>query len=110
MQCLPPISDDQDSLPVALGILNVSHNNVRALPEGLEHCQRLQQIYAAANEMEDLPASLCCLPVVDLFVSENPFRKFPAVIPSITSLVKLSISCCEVDELPENINRLSCLR
>jgi Leucine-rich repeat (LRR) protein len=58
---------------VNLAVLNVSFNSLTSLPASLSSAVRLQQLYAANNQLTSLPEALGRLPIVDLFISENAF-------------------------------------
>lgn len=57
----------------SLAVLNVSFNQLASLPS-LAAATNLQQLYAASNDLSDLPESLGTLPIVDLLLSENSLR------------------------------------
>lgn len=75
-----------------LAVLNVSFNSLQTLPSSLGTAKRLQQLYVANNQLETLPDALGSLSLVDLFLSENAFRcAVVLVLQSFWSLVKLNI-------------------
>ena len=73
-------------------------------------CPSLQQLYLAMNRLDDLPASLACLPLEDVFASENAFTRMPRVLLGMGQLLKLSLAACQLRELPQDLAGLSSLR
>ena len=66
--------------PANLGVLNLSFNNLRSLPDALGGAPVLQQMYLANNNLGTLPDSFAKLPMVDLFLSENDFTTIPKAV------------------------------
>lgn len=55
-----------------LSVLRLDFNQLSALPDDLgSACPALAQLYAAANRLAALPASLAAAPLTDAFLSEN---------------------------------------
>ena len=88
------LSSISEQVPGSLGVLNLSFNQLRDLPESLGHSPVLQQLYLSGNNLEDLPSTFSQLPMIDLFLSENLFSTVPAPVMAMQHLSKLSIACC----------------
>eukprot|EP00198_Chlamydomonas_reinhardtii_P010055 XP_001699392.1 predicted protein [Chlamydomonas reinhardtii] len=96
--------------PQHLGVLNLSFNRLASLPAALGAAPVLQQMYLANNRLADLPRTFACLPMVDLFLSENEFEKVPVAVLGMSQLAKLSMACCRLAEGVGEMRRLEGLQ
>jgi len=97
-------------VPGSLGVLNASFNKLKELPSSLGSSPVLQQMYLANNQLSDLPESFASLPIVDLFLSENEFTRIPRALLGMGQLAKLSMACCKLQELSEELGNINSLR
>ncbi|KAG2436697.1 hypothetical protein HXX76_006225 [Chlamydomonas incerta] len=96
--------------PQHLGVLNLSFNRLTSLPAALGAAPVLQQMYLANNRLADLPRTFACLPMVDLFLSENEFEKVPVAVLGMSQLAKLSMACCRLAEVPDALGSVATLK
>ncbi|GFR44942.1 hypothetical protein Agub_g6030, partial [Astrephomene gubernaculifera] len=96
--------------PDHLGVLNLSFNRLTHLPPALGAAPVLQQMYLANNRLTDLPRTFACLPMVDLFLSENLFERLPVAILGMSQLAKLSMACCRLAEVPDALGSVETLK
>ncbi|GLI66638.1 hypothetical protein VaNZ11_010474 [Volvox africanus] len=96
--------------PQHLGVLNLSFNRLASLPPALGAAPVLQQMYLANNRLTDLPRTFACLPMVDLFLSENLFEKVPIAVLGMSQLAKLSMACCRLKEVPDALGSVGTLK
>ena len=81
-----------------LQVIDVSSNQLRALPASIVRLEKLLVLNAAANELGDLP-DLSCLPVLKtLNVAQNAIAALPAQLP--TTLSVLLAADNQLKELP----------
>ncbi|GLC42496.1 hypothetical protein PLESTF_000760700 [Pleodorina starrii] len=96
--------------PQHLGVLNLSFNRLSRLPPALGAAPVLQQMYLANNALTDLPRTFACLPMVDLFLSENAFERVPVAVLGMSQLAKLSMACCKLREVPDALGSVATLK
>ncbi|EFJ43577.1 hypothetical protein VOLCADRAFT_96185 [Volvox carteri f. nagariensis] len=96
--------------PQHLGVLNLSFNRLASLPPALGASPVLQQMYLANNRLTDLPRTFACLPMVDLFLSENLFERVPVAVLGMSQLAKLSMACCRLREVPDALGSVATLK
>lgn len=109
LEALPPGL----ALP-ALAALDVSYNQLRALPDDLgDALPALRRLYAAGNRIAGLPASLrrarAALEAVVL--SENPLGALPPALAACARLAQLSLAACGLKgELGAQVGEMRALR
>jgi Leucine-rich repeat (LRR) protein len=72
-------------------ILDVAGNGLTTLPLGIGYMGSLRTIYAAENQLTDLPASISKLDLYMLDLSDNQFTHLPTVISEIPNLQLLYV-------------------
>ncbi|PNH11205.1 Leucine-rich repeat protein SHOC-2 [Tetrabaena socialis] len=95
--------------PQHMGVLNLSFNRLASLPAALGAAPVLQQMYLANNRLTDLPRTFACLPMVDLFLSENLFEAVPVAVLGMSQLAKLSMAACRLAEVPDALGGVATL-
>ena len=115
-------------------LLDVRHNNLKEIPEGISRLPHLTALHADHNRIRHIPESIGSLfrlraftcgdndlfDVPDLFgemsslvsldLSRNSIREMPPSLPVCTALTRLNLSHNKIRELPDSISRLCNLR
>jgi hypothetical protein len=89
LSSFPPVGEMK-----SLHILNVAHNRLQALPEGLfdPSLVHLSQIIAGNNEVEQLPSSVTDLPHLNMLdLSQNKLKEVPAELSECPKLKELNL-------------------
>ncbi|KAJ8348195.1 hypothetical protein SKAU_G00267840 [Synaphobranchus kaupii] len=90
--------------------LNLYHNCIKCIPEGIINLQMLTYLNISRNLLSTLPKYLFNLPLKVLVVSNNKLVSIPDEIGKAKDLMELDISCNEIQVLPPQIGRLHALR
>ncbi|KAL0924483.1 hypothetical protein M5K25_005315 [Dendrobium thyrsiflorum] len=97
-------------LPEAFGrmhglvFLNVSNNQLEAIPDAIAGLEQLQELHLSSNLLVSLPDSIgLLLNLKILDVSNNKLKAFPDSISHCRSLVELNASYNELAYLPTNV-------
>lgn len=87
--------------------LNLSHNQLKSLPDGMGICQQLTSIDVSHNSLKKLPADFKAVmsSLKLLNISNNPFENIPEAIWSAT-LEELHASSIGLKELPSEIGQM----
>lgn len=93
----------------SLVILDLSVNQMEALPEEIAHMEQLKVLLLSQNQLKELPVNVKNLQrLVDCDLSFNPLEKIPPQIGELTSLRRLNLmGDLYLSELPFSISRLS---
>lgn len=91
--------------------LELSFNQITALPEELGQLQRLQYLVLTGNKLRGLPAALSGLSALkELNLKNNVLNSFPQSILQMHSLEKLVLKINNISSIPAAISQLSRLR
>jgi leucine-rich repeat protein SHOC2 len=94
-----------------LTALHADHNRIRHLPESLGALFRLRAFTCADNSLYDVPevfSELTCLVSLDL--SKNSLREAPKTLQALTALTRLNLSHNKLHQLPDTLSKLCSLR
>lgn len=87
--------------------LDVSHNDLKELPEELAELHYLQGFYAVGNQLTEFPRQIILLPVLDrIDLSENQIREIPGEIARMQQLRKLNLYGNSLSEIPPEVYQL----
>nr|XP_055055719.1 leucine-rich repeat and calponin homology domain-containing protein 2 isoform X2 [Misgurnus anguillicaudatus] len=90
--------------------LNLYHNCIKVIPEGIINLQMLTYLNISRNQLSVLPKYLFNLPLRVLVVSNNKLLSVPDEIGKAKDLMELDISCNEIQVLPTQMGKLLALR
>ncbi|XP_037339846.2 malignant fibrous histiocytoma-amplified sequence 1 homolog [Pungitius pungitius] len=91
--------------------LCVSHNKIQSLPAQIGGLQALEELDLSFNDLRDLPGSFSGLSKLrTLDVDHNKLNRFPAEILSLSELEELDCSGNKFQELPADILKLRSLK
>ncbi|KAL7982925.1 hypothetical protein Chor_013531, partial [Crotalus horridus] len=90
--------------------LSLYHNCLRSLPPAIANLQALTYLNVSRNQISALPACLCHLPLKVLIASNNKLAALPEDIGSLSSLRQLDVSSNELRSLPGTMGGLESLR
>ncbi|XP_065122890.2 leucine-rich repeat and calponin homology domain-containing protein 2 isoform X4 [Paramisgurnus dabryanus] len=90
--------------------LNLYHNCIKVIPEGIINLQMLTYLNISRNQLSILPKYLFNLPLKVLVVSNNKLLCVPDEIGKAKDLMELDISCNEIQVLPTQMGKLLALR
>ncbi|KAL8560611.1 hypothetical protein ACOMHN_062576 [Nucella lapillus] len=91
--------------------LDLSTNQLTALPEEVGLCAQMETLSVVTNRLSCLPDSLAnCKRLGRLDISHNHFTKFPEVITKLTELRRLYAQNLQLTRLPEGVGELRKLR
>ncbi|XP_078544658.1 leucine-rich repeat and calponin homology domain-containing protein 2 [Lissotriton helveticus] len=93
-----------------LETLNLYHNCIKCIPEGIRNLQMLTYLNISRNLLSTLPKYLFDLPLKVLVVSNNKLVSIPEEIGKLKDLMELDISCNELQILPQQMGKLHSLR
>ncbi|KAI1204438.1 serine/threonine protein kinase [Annulohypoxylon truncatum] len=105
----------EDSLPPKLRWLILTNNRIRALPNDIGRCSRLQKCMLAGNQLDRLPREMvACRKLGLLRLSANCFEELPEWLFDLPELAFLSFAgnpCCSLpatskdarDTTPSNV-------
>ncbi|MCB1073147.1 MAG: hypothetical protein KDK96_08630 [Chlamydiia bacterium] len=89
--------------PSTLETVDLSHNQISTLPDGLEKAESLKLWIMTNNSLTSLPFSLAQLPLHRLVLNHNHFERFPEVIERMRLLVHLEIAHNQITEIPQSL-------
>ncbi|XP_072051072.1 leucine-rich repeat serine/threonine-protein kinase 1-like [Amphiura filiformis] len=90
--------------------LDLSHNRLQTIPNGIQAATQLTKLYIASNKLKDLPQSWCC-PLEKLKASNNSITNVPDIhLHWLKSLKFLDLSTNKLTAIPLPICRLSGLQ
>ncbi|XP_023930624.1 malignant fibrous histiocytoma-amplified sequence 1 [Lingula anatina] len=91
--------------------LDIDNAYLYNLPESIDRCTNVQQIYAYNNRLSSLPQSISNLPhLTVLILSCNAFTTFPITLCDLTNLEELDLDNNQLSDIPVDITRLKVLR
>ncbi|XP_069468979.1 leucine-rich repeat and calponin homology domain-containing protein 2 isoform X2 [Ambystoma mexicanum] len=93
-----------------LETLNLYHNCIKCIPEGIRNLQMLTYLNISRNLLSTLPKYLFDLPLKVLVVSNNKLVSIPEEIGKLKDLMELDVSCNELQILPQQMGKLHSLR
>ncbi|OHT11715.1 protein phosphatase 2C [Tritrichomonas foetus] len=83
--------------------IDISHNQIKELPDALFGIPTLQTIYAINNKIKIVPESFSQSSITVFNISSNPLKKFPKHLPE--SLQKIYVSYCGLVSIPSTIKK-----
>lgn len=107
----PQLGEDEKWWEVHdLSKLDISHNEVRALPEDLAVLTALTALRCTHNQLAALPDSIGALPALkQLDASGNRLRLLPPSLGRAAALVQLCLSGNPLEALPDSLTDLTAL-
>ncbi|MBN2151630.1 MAG: leucine-rich repeat domain-containing protein [Candidatus Lokiarchaeota archaeon] len=94
----------------ALVSMNLSKNNLSALPDAVMNLTALKKVVLNANKLSSLPDSFMKLTTLqELVLSNNQFRVFPEVLTKMPSIRRLNLDYNQMAHIPERIDALQVL-
>ncbi|XP_077442109.1 malignant fibrous histiocytoma-amplified sequence 1 homolog [Vanacampus margaritifer] len=95
----------------ALKKLSVSHNNIQQLPERIAALELLEELDVSFNDLREVPASFCRLARLrTLDVDHNKLGRFPPQILALAHLEELDCSGNQFEVLPEEVAELKSIK
>lgn len=99
------------ALPDWLGEMHTLHgllvrnNSLAVLPEGMQRLFRLRFLDVTSNQLDAIPAWLADLPSLqEVFLDNNPITWWPA---GLGRLRRLSLACTRLEQVPIDINGIA---
>ncbi|XP_019728298.1 malignant fibrous histiocytoma-amplified sequence 1 homolog isoform X2 [Hippocampus comes] len=91
--------------------LSVSHNSIQQLPEHIAALEFLEELDVSFNDLHDMPASFCGLARLrTLDVDHNKLSRFPPEILALGDLEELDCSGNKFEVLPEDVVKLKSIK
>lgn len=92
----------------SLRSLRIARNRIKELPGLLSQCRALESLDVSGNDLTALPEELGTLPrLKELRAHSNPLASFPRQLCRLSGLTELDLSHCDLTALPSEIG---CLR
>jgi len=95
----------------ALKVLDVSENNLTAIPDGVSKCTQLEELDLHSNRITAYPSSSFVLKSLkSLILSGNPLTSLGSWVLNQPTLKILFIDNTPIEDLPENMCQMNALR
>ncbi|XP_069369838.1 malignant fibrous histiocytoma-amplified sequence 1 homolog [Paralichthys olivaceus] len=108
--CLRSLSEGVGELR-GLKKLCVSHNKIQHLPDQISELQLLEELDISFNDLHDLPRSFCGLGRLrTLDADHNKLNQFPSEILALGELEELDCSGNKFQELPADVLKLRSIK
>ena len=92
---------------VELQYLDVSHNQLTALPDSIKNLARLKKLYVYSNQLTELPNNIGHLPrLQSLNVDHNQLTALPDSIGNLVRLKRLDSAFNQLKALPDSMGNL----
>ena len=110
LKTLPPIFNTEPFIN-RLGHLDLSKNQLTALPAAIGNLHVLKVLYVSDNPLIELPAEIGNLQVLDvMFIQGTLLTSLPAAIGNLRALVRLYVAKNQFTTLPAAIGSLPALK
>ncbi|KAI3635913.1 hypothetical protein MIR68_006051 [Amoeboaphelidium protococcarum] len=108
ISALPRDRNFYHQLSSSLTVLDLSHNHVAVLPDGVGLLRNLRRLHLSHNKLNTLPVGIGSLSDLDLLdVSNNLLFELPQALSNLSNLVFLDISHNKLKTLPPCLGRFN---